>query len=245
VDRSYTEAMTQPCDDDDTVAVIRLNRALAHLREGGFEAALKDALTDCLSSSTDTHEKALYRASQALYRLGRYNDCYNVVKSFCVEYPQNLLGSAQLRRIAKRIEEIRSGTYDYAAIYKALYNSKSPQMDHATFVGPIFIKPSPGRGDGTFTNRAVAAGELLLCEKAFAYRYEEAECSEMLPSDGKLLMSSESGKITMGTQSDLIVEIVHKLKRNPSLATDFFKLNAGSHKPTERADSDGNPIVDT
>ena len=41
-------------------------------------------------------------------------------------------------------------------------------MDAATYLGPIEVQGSDGKGRGLFATRDVKAGELLLCEKAFA-----------------------------------------------------------------------------
>jgi hypothetical protein len=64
---SYTTALaSHPSTSEETV--IRLNRALAYLQDENFEAALAD--TQCLSPTSDTSEKALYRAGKALSVLG-------------------------------------------------------------------------------------------------------------------------------------------------------------------------------
>jgi hypothetical protein len=59
--------------------------------------------------------------------------------------------------------------YDFETISKEVSKVRPPHLDHATFVGLVEVKTSPGRGRGLFTTKAVKAGELLLCEKAFAH----------------------------------------------------------------------------
>lgn len=62
----YTSALgSNPSTEE--ADIIRRNRALANLKDGNFDAALYD--TKCLATPPDHSEKALYRASQALYKL--------------------------------------------------------------------------------------------------------------------------------------------------------------------------------
>ena len=49
----------------------------------------------------------------------------------------------------------------------------------------------------------------------------------------------------MGTQSDLITAIVQKLRRNPSLISEFTTLHHGSYEPVNLIEVDGRPVVDT
>lgn len=108
------------------------------------------------------------------------------------------------------------------------------------------VKISPDRGRGLFTTKAVKAGELLLCEKAFAHCY--AGSSEESSKDGSkinLLVNIHTNRMTMGTQSDLITAIVQKLWRNPSLLSEFATLHHGSYEPVCVTEVDGKPVIDT
>jgi hypothetical protein len=119
-------------------------------------------------------------------------------------------------------------------------------LDHATFTGPVVVKLSPGRGRGLFTTKAVKPGELLLCEKAFAYCYAgSSEEISKASSKIKLLVNIHTNQMTMGTQSDLITAIVQKLWRNPSLLSDFTTLHHGSYEPVCVTEVDGQPVIDT
>lgn len=108
------------------------------------------------------------------------------------------------------------------------------------------VKISPDRGRGLFTTKAVKAGELLLCEKAFAHCY--AGSSEESSKDGSkinLLVNIHTNRMTIGTQSDLITAIVQKLWRNPSLLSEFATLHHGSYEPVCVTEVDGKPVIDT
>jgi len=88
------------------------------------------------------------------------------------------------------------------------------------------VKESPGRGRGLFTTKAVKAGELLSCEKAFAYCYADN------PEEHSL-------------EDDLITAIVQKLRRNPSLLLEFVTLAHGSYESVAVLESDSRPVIDT
>lgn len=217
---------------------------MAYLQDESFEAALAD--TRCLGAVSNTSEKALYRAGKALYGLGRFSQCCEILKTLCEKYPKNLAAEKDLAQVRLRLVEQQCGTYDFEAIYKEVATARPPHLDHATFIGPVVVKKSQGRGRGLFTTKAVEPGELLLCEKAFAHCYagssEEASkgCSKI-----SVLMNIHTNLVTMGTQGDLITAIVQKLWRNPSLLSEFVTLHHGSQEPVCATEVDGKPVIDT
>jgi tetratricopeptide (TPR) repeat protein len=240
---SYTAALGCPTSVQEWNTV-RLNRALAYLKNEYFDAALMD--TDCLTSPSDAPEKALYRAGQALYRLGRFSECQDILTLLCKKYPNNSDATVELTRVKCRLEEQRSGKCNFKAIYEQVSKLRPPHLDHATFVGPVTIKASEGRGRGLFTTKAVKAGDLILCEKAFAHCYADAaEENAVNSSTISLLMNVHTNQMTMGTRGDLITTIVQKLWRNPSFLPEVTSLHHGSYIPVDVTEVDGKPIIDT
>lgn len=121
--------------------------------------------------------------------------------------------------------------------------SQSPQLDHATYIGPVEIKQASGKGRGLFVTKAVKAGDLLLCEKAFSHAYvSETGTSN---SSTSLLINTETGRAFTGGQADLIKLTAQKLYCSPSVAPAFVTLHHGDYKPTNISAVDGTPIVDT
>lgn len=222
---------------------MRLNRALAYLKDQYFDAALTD--TGCLTSLSDAPEKALYRAGQALYKLGRFSECQDILTLLCKKYPNNVDATKELTKVRCRLLEQKSGTYDFKAIYEEASRLRPPHLDHATFIGPVTVKASKGRGRGLFTTKAVKAGDLVLCEKAFAHCYASTEENSANSSKISLLLNMHTNHMSIGTQSDLITTIVQKLQRNPSYLPEFTALHHGSYKPVNVTEVDGNPIIDT
>ncbi|RAL63229.1 hypothetical protein DID88_004307 [Monilinia fructigena] len=206
--QSYTAAL-QCLPSAQATKTIYLNRALAHLNDGSFDAAFDD--TKCMISLSDAPEKALYRAGRALYELGRFSECHDIFESLCKKYPDNSIAAVELERTRA-------------------FNNQTAALRPRTFVGSVFVKPSPGRGQGLFTTKAVKAGELLLCEKAFAHCYAGTSEDSETQSKTTLLMDTHTNRITMGTQSDLITNVVQKLWKNPSLIPKFKTLHHGSYK---------------
>jgi len=143
------------------------------------------------------------------------------------------------------LEEQKNGTYDFKAIYEEASKLRPPHLDHATFIGPVTIKASKGRGRGLFTTKPVKAGDLILCEKAFAHCYANTKENSANSSKISLLLNMHTNRVSMGTQSDLITTIVQKLWRNPSLLPELTELHHGSYKPVDVTEVDGKPIIDT
>lgn len=150
-----------------------------------------------------------------------------------------------MSRVNHRLTEQKHGHYDFRAMYEA--TKVSPlYLDHATHIGPVEIKASEGRGRGLFTTRAVEAGELLLCEKAFAHCYADTtDGSQSSSSKISLLMNVHTNRMVIGTQGDLIQNVVQQLLRNPSLTPAFTSLYHGSYEPVEATHVDEAPVVDT
>ena len=217
---------------------------MAHLEDRNFEAALAD--TQYLDPASASSEKALYRAGKALYGLGRYSQCCEVLQTFREKYPNNSAAAYDLDRARLRLSEQQHGTYDFKAIYEEVANKRPPHLDHATFVGPMAVKTSPGGGLGLFTTKFIKAGELLLCEKAFAHCYagSQDEASEN-GSKVSLLVNIHTNKMTMGTQSNLITTVVQKLWRNPALLSEFNTLHHGSYEAVCVTSVDEKPVIDT
>lgn len=190
-------------------------------------------------------EKSLYRAAHAYYRLGRFSECLASLLILNRKYPDNAEAAREISKAKLRLEEQQTGTFNFKSLYKEASKLRPPQLDHATFVGPVKVQMSPGRGRGLFTTRPVKAGELLLCEKAFAHCYvdpteESRECSK--PS---ILINVYTNRMTEGAQGDLIQTIVQKLWKNPSLLPGFMELYHGDYDVVDIFEVDGKPVVDT
>lgn len=188
----------------------------------------------------------MYRTGKALYGLGRFSQCYAIFQTLCDKYPNNFEAATELARARFRLLEEQYGAYDFKAIYEEVSKVRPPHLDHATFIGPVVVKMSPGRGRGLFTTKAVKAGELLLCEKAFAHCYaNNLEESPNGSSKITLLVNIHTNQMAMGTQSDLLRTIVQKLWRNPSLLSEFATLHHGSYESVCVTEVDGKLVIDT
>ena len=221
--------------------MIKRNRSLAHLKTKQFDAALLD--TGFPDFGSEPSEKALFRAAEALYSLSRFDECRDVLETLCAKFPNNQRGSVVLARAQARCLEKYTGKYDFKLLRREAKKLRPPQLDHATYIGPVEIREVTGKGRGLFTTKTVKAGDLLLCEKAFCHAYIPEEGAGN--SKTTLLVNSETEKGFVGGQADLVRLIAQKLFRNPSLAPAFKLLHHGSYESVGTALVDGTPIVDT
>lgn len=237
----YTNALKQQPTQQE-FEVIRRNRALALLRTGQYDAALSNSGYPNFGSSTP--EKSLFRAAEALYHLGRFAECCQVLEQLYVEYPASSDAPTSLARARRCLAEHIQGSIDIASLQTRAKKLYPPRMDHATYLGPVEIRDTNDHGRGLFVTRAVEAGELLLCEKAFSYAYVSDQ-----PGRGnagtKFFMNPETNRGFLGGQADLLQMIVQKLSKCPSLAPSFNNLYHGSYVPITAHEVDGQPIVDT
>lgn len=238
---SYTKALRCPTTNEE-VQAIKLNRSLANLKLRRYDDALADACD--LPEEYCVSEKGVYRAARALYELQRFHRCREALQFLLVYYPNNAEAKEQLAQTEKRLREQENGEYDFKAMSKAAEGT-TLRLNNATYTGPVAVKISEGRGRGLFTTRAVAAGELLLCEKAFAYCFASSEESAAGSPKTSVLTNPQTRRPTMGTQADLITASVQKLLQNPSLIPSFTALHHGDYNPVKETEVDGLPILDT
>jgi hypothetical protein len=159
-----------------------------------------------------------------------------------MEYPDSVEAKAELTRAINRLVEQKNGRYKFKQLYAEAAKLRPPHLDHSTYVGPVTVKESGLRGRGLFTTEAVKAGDLLLCEKAFAHAFIDDAAAN---PDLAILINPEAGSMTMGAQAELIRLIVQKLYRNPSLAPVITDLHHGAYVPVGVSEVDGTPVVDT
>ncbi len=235
---SYTRALRCSSTPEET-QTIRLNRALAFLKTRQHDAALSD-VESTTTAADKPAEKALYRKAEALYGLQQYRECCEVLKELRLEYPDNMAAKSQLTQAISRLKEHINGKYQFQQLHDEAASAKPPHLDHASYIGPVRIQASGSRGRGLFTTKAVKAGDLLFCEKAFTHAFLDKEGGR----GGTILIGLDNGG-TMGSQSDLIDMTVQKLHRNPCLMPIITDLHHGSYQPVDATHIDGEPVVDT
>ncbi|KAH6645483.1 hypothetical protein BKA67DRAFT_585158 [Truncatella angustata] len=219
-----------------------LNRSLTNLHLNRPKKALYDASKSC-ESDIEPNEKALFRQAKAFYSLAKFKLCMEKLIVLVRCNPRNTDTWAEIRRVKQRLLEEETGSYDFASMYKQA-EATPPLIDCATYVGPVAVRNSVGRGRGLFTTRAVKSGELLFCEKAFAYSYA-GDDSSIGRSNTTILMNLSTGTICVGGQAHLITQVVQKLYHDPSEAKVFIDLYHGDYTPVKTFEADGSPVVDT
>ena len=116
--------------------------------------------------------------------------------------------------------------------------SETLVLDHATYTGPVAVKESEIHGKGLFTTRDVKLGELLLCEKAFAFIFEGLD-SRKIPDENahKFIraryldtarVNVETRTVARGPLLDLATQVITKMHKNPSLRSQVTDLYAGN-----------------
>jgi hypothetical protein len=231
--------------DEGKAQTLKLNRSLALLKAKNFDAALVDL--EPMVSVPKPVEKALYRKAQALYHLQKFEQCCGVLRTLHSEYPDNLEAKKELLRATKQFQEQKSGTYRFKQFYVEITKLPAPHLDYATYTGSVAIRGADVRGRGMFTTKAIKAGDLLFCEKAFAPAYV-ADGSQQASSQDKdltLLISVERDSMTMGSQSELIQMIFQKMYKSPSFAPAIMDLHHGSYDSVGFCTVDSTPVIDT
>ncbi|KAI0122417.1 hypothetical protein F4814DRAFT_408670 [Daldinia grandis] len=240
-ERLYTDAIrTAGTSKEEQLAY--LNRSLTNLYLDRPEKALSDASKSNVGDES-LMEKALFREAKALYALGKFSFSLEKLLLLVRSNNRNTDAWDEIKRVKQRLREEEKGSYQFGSMHKQAENTP-PLIDCATHVGSVAVRDSPGRGKGLFTTKAVKAGELLLCEKAFAYSYA-GEDSSTGRSNTTVLVNWHTNTMSMGGQANLITQIVQKLYHNHDGASVFTELHHGDYTPVAASEVDGVPVVDT
>lgn len=216
----------------------QLNRALSFLKSYCFDAALRD-VEDVLQAS-ELSEKGLYRKAQALYQLRRFEKSCETHTILAKKYPDNTMAAHEYARASARLVEQESGRYEFRSMMREAKERQPPRLDCGTYIGPVTVKQTQSHGRGLFTTEVVKAGDLILCEKAFAHAFHDEDASK----DLRLPLNVDMDKATIGTQGELIELIAQKLYKNPSLLPGFVDLHHGTYKSGDLLEVDDIPIID-
>ncbi|TVY35156.1 Histone-lysine N-methyltransferase [Lachnellula subtilissima] len=240
----YSRAL-EFASDEGEAQTLKLNRSLALLKAKNFDTVL--AALEPMVCVPEPVEKALYRKAQALYNLQKFEECCEVLTTLRSEYPKNVEANKELLRATKRVEEQKSGIYRFKQFYVETAKLRLPHLDHATHTGSVAVRGAGFQGRGLFTTKAIKAGELLLCEKAFAHAHiaENAQQASDLDNDLTLLINVERDSMTMGSQSELIRMIFQKIQKSPSFAPAIMNLHHGSYNSVGFGTVDSKPVIDT
>lgn len=145
------------------------------------------------------------------------------------------------RRVEARLQEQQTGEYNFMSMLKQA-DVVPPIIDCATFSKSVCVKASPRRGGkGLFLTKDVEAGELVLCEKAFAYAHlgPDNEWPRL-----QVMLNQLTKKVYAGGVAPLLTEVIQKLYRGAQHA-DAFKDLCSDYPYIKVADCDGSPVVDT
>ncbi len=188
-----------------------------------------------------TSEKALFRAARASYDLGHFARCRSYLAELIELYPGNKAAIKDIERCEIRSRE-QAGDFDFASMLdEAITKQPSPRLDRAFYIGPIEVRRCAieSHGRGIFTTKAVKAGELLLCEKAFVTAFAPDDSKATAEIDHPQAPKSDGSEWRMKLRAELAANIFVKLVRNPSVATAFADLYPGPDAD-EEIDKDTN-----
>ncbi len=143
------------------VQITRLNRSEVYLRLGWNNSAFLDAKMafDSGTLKDDLKKKAVIRMVKARYALGQYNAVLEIVRS----QPEDELAAEWATKATKRLEEQRSGDFDWAKLFRQAKGANySP--DIGDYTGPVEVgfREGPIKLRGAFATRDVKVGELLV-----------------------------------------------------------------------------------
>ncbi|KAH8883496.1 tetratricopeptide [Thozetella sp. PMI_491] len=244
----YTEGLRIAKQDSvfnsapDVARDLSRNRAHVNLALNQLDEAVTDGKASLIGvddeRSKELDSKAYFRAGCAAYNLGNYQEARACFEARDKLTPNNKETAAYLKQISIRLQEQENGKYNWKKLGAGASRAR-PRVDAASFVGNAEIKKSAGRGRGLFAVRAIPAGEVIMCEKAFCVVWgHESESLTAMTYDVR------DDRIRVAPVG-LTKAVVQKLLNNPSQiekVMDLFGDYQGEGKNISHTD-DG-PVVD-
>lgn len=193
-----------------------------------------------------TSEKAFFRAARASYGLGCFARCRSYLAELEELYPRNRAAIKDIERCVLRSQE-QAGDFDFASmIDEAVTKQPSPRLDRASYTGSIEVRKCAieSHGRGLFTTKAVKAGELLLCEKAFTTAFAPDFGKTVPETDNSKDPESDESEWRLKLRAELAASTFVKLVRNPSVVSAFADLYPGPDADEEIDEVTNLPGVD-
>ncbi|KGO71893.1 Tetratricopeptide-like helical [Penicillium italicum] len=214
-------------------------RGLAFFQVNEWDASLRDL--DAVPAGPKS-EKALRGKAQTLYHLGRFRESCDVFTKLCKKHPEDVSAKNDFREAIARLAEQKKGGYNFKKMQEKASKTHPPLLDHATWIGPVTVRQTKSQGRGLYTTEPVKVGDLLLCEKAFAYASEHPSSPRW---SSALHINPETQTTTRGGQFALASSIIERLYKNPSSASVVTDLHNNGFKEVATGPVDGKPVVDT
>ncbi|KJX98290.1 TPR domain-containing protein [Zymoseptoria brevis] len=209
------------------------NRAIAHIHLGWYEAGLEDAQRTVIMTGGQNQDfekskvnaKAFYRAGCAAYQLRKFQLAKSEFQKAlqCATYDDDAI--RELVRTERRLREQETGTYTFDDMVETV-KRKQRRLDHADYDLKVISRQSKTGGNGLFANESIKAGELVLCEKAYAVAFNDENETE-----STVIINMNRDTMSMGTHATRLVSVMHKLMHNPEQASKFSKLYDGGYQP--------------
>ncbi|KAK0847623.1 hypothetical protein LTR03_006182 [Friedmanniomyces endolithicus] len=250
----YSEALQASCTEGKESLRYDLyrNRASANLLLGRFEGALADADAAIIPSAPDSgvlkeataklNGKAYYRAGRAAYALRNFPRAAEYFRKGEQCSPSGDADAKQeVKRAAYRLEEQRTGRYDFAAMSEAVSATRNNRLDHADFTTRVEVRDAGIHGRGLFAVEALKMGDLVLCEKAFGVVFASEKIKAL-----DMTVNLNTNRLSLATRSTLRLNLLQKLSHNPDQARAYSNLYDGGYTPrTPPQLVDGLTVVDT
>ena len=235
--QTYRAAILVCSSDSDRFALLN-NCSECMLRLGHYRLALRDAKRACVLNPQSA--KALERLARAHIGLGQYDEALQSANA-AVEISSSSRATVELKEVLeKRLSSdvTTPSMYNFAEILAK--GDELRKQDHhfglmlPDYYGPIEVRPSPGRGRGTFATRDIRAGTLVIAEKALGSVYE----GEIKRLSGKRLgIFFDHAELSRGpigpADSELIWRIMQASSENSQLSDAVQGLFGGAADASE------------
>ncbi|KAK2598364.1 hypothetical protein N8I77_011784 [Diaporthe amygdali] len=242
----YSAALALKENNEDLRRTLHRNRSQARIHLGHYELAIQDALAAIVQGDGLSEEakwqnvKTLYRAGRSEYELGDFDKAKEYFGK-ALQYSSNdECVLAELYRAEKRLEEQRTGNFDFTAMSKSATKNHTI-LDLASFLSNAKVASAGHRGRGLFATKHLAPGDVIMVEKAF-YVVSDDENAK----NTSALVNVNTGHADFGQYAEGLYVTIDKILYNPRQASRYLDLyDGGKFQNKVLKFLDGMATVDT
>ena len=200
-----------------------LNRSQTYLRLEKNYSAFQDAQQ--AAKLVKNNDKAYFRIGKSAYLLKKFEIALENYETCFKINPKNTEVEIEIKKTKERINESKTGNYNFQALYEQFFKRENLYMDIAEYKSDkTIVTDIKNKSKGVVATEFIKKGTLLLASKAASaifhtkvdYRkksYNTVHCS--------------LGSYNTKNESENISNLIYKMQDDPDLASQIYSLFGG------------------
>lgn len=232
--RFYSQAIEK---SNKTSSRAYLNRSQAYLRLEKNYSAFQDSQQ--AAKLDKNNDKAYFRIGKSAYLLRKFEIALESYETCFKLNPKNTEVEIEIKKTKERINESKTGNYNFQALYEQFFKRENLYMDIADYMSnKIMITDVKNKSKGVVATEFIKKGTLLMASKAAVAVFHNKV--DYRKKSQNTVFCCE-GQFNSKNETENISSLVYKMQDDPELAGEIYSLYAG---PNFGRNKLSHPIID-